>query len=222
MYSQSWSPGWSTIIFLEGRSSRVPSARRMKAWARVPGEPPSSGQGEEAKRSPRWDTVTSVVVASKTFSRPRPPRKRPAPPEPGQRRTRGIRRGKFISTDSTGMFMQLETSVSMTSMPSLPGRAPMPPAASSLATKGRPVSGSRPPNAITSRVPELAAGILPGRAPTSAPRMVSAMRLMVAVRQLTGAGGRGLTMVPSGSTASTARKQPPLLGIDASAMARTA
>src|SRR6476646_10797067 len=136
MYSQSWSPGWSTIIFLEGRSSRVPSARRMKAWARVPGEPPSSGQGEEAKRSPRWDTVTSVVVASKTFSRPRPPRKRPAPPEPGQRRTRGIRRGKFISTDSTGMFMQLETSVSMTSMPSLSGRAPMPPAASSLATQG--------------------------------------------------------------------------------------
>jgi hypothetical protein len=133
-----------------------------------------------------------------------------------------MRSGKFISTDSTGMFMQFETSVSMTSMPSLSGRAPMPPAASSLATNGRSVSGSRPPNAITSSVPEFAAGILPGSAPTSAPRIVSAMRLIVAVRQLTGAGGRGLTMVPSGSTASTARKQPPLFGIDASEIARTA
>src|SRR5262245_35371973 len=118
--------------------------------------------------------------------------------------------------------MQFETSVSMTSIPSLSGRAPIPPAASSLATNGRPDSGSWPPNAITSRVPELAAGILPGRAPTSAPRIVSAMRLMVAVRQLTGAGGLGFTIVPSGSTASTARKQPPLFGMEASEMARTA
>ena len=94
--------------------------------------------------------------------------------------------------------MQFETSVSMMSMPSLSGRAPMPPAASSLATNGRPVSGSRPPNAITSSVPEFAAGIFPGSAPTSAPRIVSAMRLMVAVRQLTGAGAIGLTIVPSG------------------------
>jgi hypothetical protein len=43
--------------------------------------------------------------------------------------------------------------------------------------------------------------------------MVSAIRLIVAVRQLTGAGGRGFTRLPSGSTVSRARKQPPLLGI---------
>src|SRR5262249_54139299 len=85
----------------------------------------------------------------------------------------------------------------------------------------RPVAGSRPPKAITRSVPELAAGMRPGRARTRAPRMVSAMRLMVAVRQLTGAGGRGVTIVPSGSTASAAPKQPPLLGIDGSEIART-
>ena len=62
----------------------------------------------------------------------------------------------------------------------------------------------------------------PGRAPTSAPRIVSAIRLIVAVRQLTGAGGRGFTIVPSGRIASTARKQPPLFGTDASEIARTA
>src|SRR4029450_11036699 len=64
---------------------------------------------------------------------PAPPGKPRAPPEPFQRRIRGIRRGKFISTDSTGMFMQLETSVSMTSMPSLSGWAPMHPAGPSRA-----------------------------------------------------------------------------------------
>ena len=48
------------------------------------------------------------------------------------------------------------------------------------------------------------------------------MRLMVAVRQLTGAGGRGFTTEPSGSTASTARKHPPLFGMDGSEMARIA
>jgi hypothetical protein len=48
------------------------------------------------------------------------------------------------------------------------------------------------------------------------------MRLIVAVRQLTGAGALGLTTVPSGRIASTARKQPPLFGTDASEMARTA
>src|SRR3989441_305536 len=184
MYSQSWSPGWRTIIFLDGSSSRARSFLRIYARARAPGAPPSRPHGDDAKRSPRWETITSVVVASKTFSSPRPPRKRPAPPESSHSRARGIRSGKFISTDSTGMFMQFDTSVSMTSMPSLSGRAPMPPAASSLATKGCPVSGSRPPNAITSRVPELAAGILPGSARTSAPRIVSAMRLIVAVQQL--------------------------------------
>src|SRR5262249_15764994 len=143
MYSQSWSPGWSTIIFLDGSVSRVPSALTMYACARAPGAPPSRPQGDEPKRSPRWDTITSVVVASNAFSRPRPPRKRPAPPESRHSRARGMRSGKFISIDSTGMFMQFETSVSMTSIPSLSGRAPMPPAASSLAPNGRPDSGVR-------------------------------------------------------------------------------
>ena len=65
---------------------------------------------------------------------------------------------------------------------------------------------------MTRSVPELAAGMRSGSARTSAPRMVSAMRLTVAVRQLTGAGGRGLTRLPGGSTTSTARKQPALFG----------
>ena len=142
MYSQSWSPGCSTIIFFEGSSSREPSRLRMKARPEGAGAPPWSPQGIEAKRSPRCETLTSAVVASYTFTRPRPPRNCPAPPESAQRPARGMRRGKPISSDSTGMFMQLVTSVSMTSMPSLRGRAPMPPAASSLATKGRPVAGS--------------------------------------------------------------------------------
>src|SRR5206468_10904043 len=115
MYSQSWSPGCSTIIFLDGNASRVPSALTICAWARAPGAPPSRPQGEDPKRSPRCDTITSVVVASKTFSRPRPPRKRPAPPESSHSRARGMRSGKFISTDSTGMFMQFDTSEEHTS-----------------------------------------------------------------------------------------------------------
>ena len=166
--------------------------------------------------------MTSVVVASKTFSSPSPPRKVPAPAESAHRPVRVTRSGKFISSASTGMFMQFVTSVSTMWIPSFAGRAPIPPAASSLATNGRPVSGSVPPNAMTSRVPELAAGMRCGSARTSAPRMVSAMRLMVAVRQLTGAGGLGLTRLPGGSTTSTARKQPPLFGTVGSEMARTA
>src|SRR5438552_17381689 len=62
MYSQSWSPGCSTIIFLDGNASRVPSALTICAWARAPGAPPSRPQGEDPKRSPRRDTITSVVV----------------------------------------------------------------------------------------------------------------------------------------------------------------
>ena len=92
MYSQSWSPGWRTIIFLDGSSSRVPSALTMNACARAPGAPPSRPHGDDPKRSPRWETMTSVVVASKTFSRPRPPRKRPAPPESAHSRARDAQR----------------------------------------------------------------------------------------------------------------------------------
>ena len=52
--------------------------------------------------------------------------------------------------------------------------------------------------------------------------IVPAIRLMVEVRELTGAGSRGLTRVPSGSTSSMGRKHPPLMGTDESAIASTA
>lgn len=52
--------------------------------------------------------------------------------------------------------------------------------------------------------------------------MQLAMRLMVAVRELTGADSSGLTNVPSGSRRVTGRKQPPLVGMDGSVSERTA
>ena len=52
--------------------------------------------------------------------------------------------------------------------------------------------------------------------------IVPAMRLMVEVRELTGAGSRGLTRLPSGRRSSIGRKQPPLIGIDGSDIASTA
>jgi hypothetical protein len=47
------------------------------------------------------------------------------------------------------------------------------------------------------------------------------MRLTVAVRELTGAGRDGLTMLEGGRTTFIGRKQPELVGMDASVMART-
>src|SRR5262249_40684064 len=52
-YSQSRSPGWRTIIFLDGSSSRVPSLRTTNAYAHAPGAPPSRPHGDDAKRSLR-------------------------------------------------------------------------------------------------------------------------------------------------------------------------
>ncbi len=52
--------------------------------------------------------------------------------------------------------------------------------------------------------------------------MQPAMRLMVAVRALTGAGSAGLTSDPSGRCRLTGRKQPPLVGMRGSVTARTA
>ena len=48
------------------------------------------------------------------------------------------------------------------------------------------------------------------------------MRLMVAVRELTGAGSLGLTIEPSGSFSVIGRKQPPLVVMLGSVMARRA
>ena len=49
-----------------------------------------------------------------------------------------------------------------------------------------------------------------------------AMRLMVEVREFTGAGSRGFTMLPSGRRSAMGLKHPPLMGIAESAMASTA
>ena len=70
---------------------------------------------------------------------------------------------------------------------------------------------------------DTAQGIAVNRAaPASADSMAPQMRLIVAVRALTGAGERGLTRLPAGSSSEIGRKQPPLLGIDGSVTARTA
>src|ERR1700721_4197622 len=52
--------------------------------------------------------------------------------------------------------------------------------------------------------------------------MQPAMRLIVEVRALTGAGACGLTIVPGGKLRLIGRKQPPLVGISGSVSARTA
>ena len=49
--------------------------------------------------------------------------------------------------------------------------------------------------------------------------MQPVMRLMVAVRELTGAGASGLTMLPFGSSSVIGRKQPAFVGIAAGASA---
>src|SRR4029077_8405273 len=56
----------------------------------------------------------------------------------------------------------------------------------------------------------------------SAPTMQPAMRLIVEVRALTGAGAAGLTIVPGGRFRLIGRKHPPLVGISGSVSARTA
>src|SRR5581483_12342765 len=68
----------------------------------------------------------------------------------------------------------------------------------------------------------LNAGTRSGTTCARAPSRQLAISLMVTARQPTGAGARGLTTLPSGSTSETGRKQPPLVGIDASVSARTA
>src|SRR5258706_409532 len=55
-----------------------------------------------------------------------------------------------------------------------------------------------------------------------APSLPPAMRLIVDVRALTGAGASGLTIVPGGSFRLIGRKQPPLVGMSGSVSARTA
>ena len=143
-------------------------------------------------------------MTSKTFSAPRPPRNRPAPPESSRVRNARIRSGDVISIASIGMFMQLTGPKSRTSIPSLVARAPTPPAPISLVTNGRPVRASWPPNAIV-RWPESAPINRAGMAWANAPITAWATRTTVTVRAFTGAGCRGLTMDPSGSTNRTMR-----------------
>ena len=78
-----------------------------------------------------------------------------------------------------------------------------------------------PPRARTSSWPEEAAGSLSGTAWTMAPLSTSVMRLTVAVREFTGAGWTGLTMLPLGRTALTGLKQPELLMMSEPVTART-
>ena len=63
-----------------------------------------------------------------TCSTPRPPRNLPGPPESSRSRYFSTRIGKSASAASAGLFLVLVMSVSMASMPSLVGRAPIPPA----------------------------------------------------------------------------------------------
>ena len=87
--------------------------------------------------------------------------------------------------------------------------APVPPA--SVPPKETPTSGRFDPQA----------GIRCGTACASAPNTVSAMRMPVMPRAATAAGGRGLTIVPSGAITLMGRKYPALLGIDRSTIDRT-
>ena len=123
-----------------------------------------------------------------------------------------MRIGASSSIASAGRFMQFVASVSITSTPSAPALAPLPPAINSPTTKREP-SRRLPPNASTSNSPAEAAGAFPGRTGASAPTITPAMRLIVEVRALTGAGSSGLTRLPGGRRSEIGRKQPPLVGI---------
>ena len=92
---------------------------------------------------------------------------------------------------------------------------------SSPVTKDLP-SGRRPPNAITSNSQPESAGTLSGIASLNALRMHPVIRLIVAVREPTGAGATGFTSDPLGRCSVTGRKQPALVGIVGSVSARTA
>ena len=131
-----------------------------------------------------------------------------------------MRIGASISSASTGRFMQLVASVSITSTPSRAAEAPLPPAISSPTTKRRP--RCEPPKARVRSSPAASAGTRSGSASLKAPRMQPVMRLIVAVREPTGAGSHGFTSVPSGRWSDTGRKQPALVGIVGSVRARTA
>src|SRR3954469_2859706 len=117
--------------------------------------------------------------------------------------------------------MQFVAPVSITSTPSASAPAPLPPAINSPTTY-RPPLRPYPPKASTSNSPAEAAGALSDMTCASAPTMTPAMRLIVEVRALTGAGSSGLTRLPGGRCSEIGRKQPPLVGIFGSVRARTA
>src|SRR6185437_15855217 len=82
--------------------------------------------------------------------------------------------------------------------------------------------GRLPPNATIAISPAEGAGTRSGSASAKAAMMHPAMRLIVEVRALTGAGSSGLTRLPFGRCMEIERKQPALVGIAGSVRARMA
>ena len=112
----------------------------MRTSPSPPAPPPARpGAGNFVRSAMTLSTIGRGERLSIRMSCPRPPRKRPAPPEPGRRRLWWKNSGLCRSATSTGVDEML-LGHDNTCSPSLIGVAPMPPLKKSTVVYGRPSS----------------------------------------------------------------------------------
>ena len=120
---------FSFRLHFPGSSISSPlSAFRTTARPAAPSPPPSNPYGRNFLRSA--SSVTSASLSNSTSrTSPSPPQNFPSPPEPSRYAYRRTRNGYAYSSASTGVFSEFVICVCTPLIPSIPGRAPIPPAA---------------------------------------------------------------------------------------------
>src|SRR6516165_7841641 len=162
--------------------------------------------------------ASSRLLASITW--PRPPRNRPAPPESQRYSFFHTTMGDIASLTSTGM-LRTPLGNAVADRPSLPGRAPAPPAWKLITLNGiacavcdgSPPARPGPPSANRFHRHELpSAGTLSGIAWCRQPNITSGSSWPVTWRVATGAGHLTLRMQSSGAEMRMTESEPSLLG----------